>query len=288
MSHKHFTFLLICDIICALYYYGDKMKRILEIINKILFCIVLTIACLTTNSDKLGGYFGSMGTMMIIFKLFIIFTFTLIITLENKNNIKFVSIAEPIIICTTTGLLIFDYYVTKFSGSQFLFSVWWMAAIIVAQAAVFVGITFSSNKNGYQRFYRNFWLAFTPLYTFLFILCFARKPFGGNLSVNTRLGDGTFRMLVAFINDLNVDFEAPLIFFGNLLIFVPLAFILDSLFKKLKTGHIAIIGTILPLIVEGYQYIFKCGNVDIDDIVLNLAGFYIGLIIMMIIKKKRR
>lgn len=156
----------------------------------------------------------------------------------------------------------------------------------MSQAGVFTAVTISSDKTNYKAFYRRFWIGFTPIYVYTFALCFARTPFVGNSSTNIKLGDGTFRMLYAFIGNLNVDFEAPLIFFGNLLILIPLAFILNAIFKKLKTTHIAIIGTITPFIIEGYQYIFKCGDVDIDDIVLNLLGFYIGLIAMNIISKK--
>lgn len=226
---------------------------------------------------------GSEGTVFILFRCTLIAIFDAIATYINTDNLQFIKKFEPIVIWIITGLIIFDYYVTQISGSQFLFRVWWMASAIIAQGITFIVITLSKrNTIEYTAFYKRFWLGFTPLYIFVLILCFARNPFGKNLTTNFILGQGTIQMLIAFIKNVNVSFEAPLIFFGNLVIFVPLAFIINVLFKSLKNKYIALIGTAVPFLIEGYQYIFSCGDVDIDDIVLNLAGFYIGYIIMII------
>ena len=47
------------------------------------------------------------------------------------------------------------------------------------------------------------------------------------------------------------------------------------------------IGFITPLFVEAYQMIFKCGQVDIDDIVLNFGGFLIAFIVYIAIYKHK-
>lgn len=253
---------------------------------KILFAVTFILSCLTMNSDHLSGYFSSGGNAVIFTRYALIIMFVFIASIINRNRLDYLSRLVPCSTVIITALLIFDYYVTKISGSQFLYSVWWIGAIFIANATVFITITLFG-KNGYKAFYNRFWIGFTPIYLFLIKLCFFRAPFGSEKSLNLELGNGTFLMLKAFLNNFHVSFEAPLIFFGNLLIFIPVPFILSVIFKKIKEYQLVIIGILIPFVIEGYQYFFECGNTDIDDIVLNIGGFVIGYIIYRIIKKTR-
>lgn len=264
-----------------------KDQKSSSVWQKAIFAITTLLACLTTESNNLKGYLGSgHGTVFIMFKLILIISFVFIVTLINESNIKFISKYMPIMVNIITAMVIFDYYVTHYSGSMFLFNVWWMMSILSCEAAVFVAVTLSHNTtDDYNEFYKKFFIGFTPLYVFVLILCFARTPFTGELTVNTRLGNGTFLMLKAFLNDVNVSFEAPLIFFGNLVILSPLPLIINAISKRIKPWMITCIGLVIPYAIEGYQYLFKCGDVDIDDIVLNQLGLIIGIIIMLIINK---
>lgn len=261
----------------------NKLKKFK--LNELIFSITFILACFTTNSNRLHGYWGSEGNIVIISRYILIFIFVCFATILNKDNEKFITKLSGCVPIIITAICIFDYYVTQFSGSQFLFRVWWIGAIFVAEASLFLTATTLKIKD-YKAFFKHFWIGFTPIYLFLFFLCFIRTPFSSDLTVNLTLGEGTFLMLKAFINNLNVSFEAPLMFFGNLLVFIPLSFILYSVFRLKNNCIIAIVGIILPFIIEGYQYFFKCGNVDIDDIVLNISGFIIGFIIFVIIRKK--
>jgi glycopeptide antibiotics resistance protein len=231
------------------------------------------------------GYLKNQGTHFIFFRLGLIFVFVAIATIINRKNVSFISKLEPIAVSVITALLIFDYYVTHLSGSQFLYRVWWIISIFVAELTLF--FTLSVIKcDDYKLFYKSFWWGFTPLYLFTLIICFLRNPFGVR-TVNTQLFNGTFLMLKAFINNPSGSFEAPLIFFGNVFVFVPLSFILFNSFKRIKPYQVIIVGIIAPIVVEGYQYILSCGDVDIDDLILNWFGFFIGMLIQRIINKKR-
>ena len=255
-----------------------------DIFKRLFFILVFIPACFTTNSNNLSGYLSAGGSVVIIFKYLLIFSFVFIATLLNRDGIDFLSKFVPISTVSITALLIFDYYVTKLSGSQFLFRVWWIGTIFVANSAVFLAVTINNKDERYRKFHSRFWLGFTPIYVFLLFICFVRAPFS-SMSTNFVLGNGTFLMFKAFFKNVHTSFEAPLIAFGNYLIFVPLASILSVLFSKIKSGAILITGIIIPFIIEGYQFIFECGNVDIDDIVLNISGFILGFIIYLIVKK---
>ncbi len=253
-------------------------------IKQLLFIVVFTLSCLTMNSSEFNGYNGSHGTAFLFFKFAIIILLVIWATLENIKNVLFISKTVNITLLVITPIVVFDYYVTQISGNQFLYRVWWIAFIITASATVFLTLTVAKADN-YSRFYYSFWKCATPIYIFTLIICFLRIPNNG-LTTNFKLGNGTFIILKRIIENPNINFEPYLIFFGNIIIFVPLPFIISAFFRKLKPYHLAIIGIAVPFIAEGYQYIFKCGDVDIDDIILNWFGFFIGLTIQQIIKKR--
>lgn len=254
--------------------------------EKIFFAITFILSCFTMNSDRLNGYFKSGGNVIILTRYFLIIIFILIATLMNREKLNFLKRFVPCSTAVITAILIFDYYVTKISGSQFLYRVWWIGAVFITNAVVFLVITIFG-KGDYKGFFKSFWIGFTPIYLFLLILCFARQPFAHIDSINLKIGQGTFLMLESFLNDINVSFEAPLIFFGNLLILIPIPFILSAFFNRINDKIIFAIGMIIPFIIEGYQYFFKCGDTDIDDIILNASGFIIGYAIYILIKKTR-
>ena len=261
------------------------MNSTKHIAEKSIFILFFLFSMFSMHSDRLGSYWGNNGTPYMFLRFFLIIILMSFATFINRDNVRFITRFVPPTTLVVTALMIFDYYVTQFSGSQFLYNVWWMAYIIVATMTVFIVITFVC-KDNYSEFYRKFWLSFIPLYAFVFYICFLRKP-GEQYYLNLELGKGTFLMLKALVNDINVSFEAPLMFFGNIAIFTPLPFILSAISKKLTPPIIMIIGFLTPLFVEAYQMIFKCGQVDIDDIVLNFGGFLIAFIVYIAIYKHK-
>lgn len=252
----------------------------------ILFYVSFALSCFTMNSDRLNGYCRAQGNVFIFFRYAMIFLFVFAGVIINRKQIDKIIKFIPIATIVSTGILIFDYYVTQISGSQFLYRVWWIGSIFVANAGVFLATTIIAKGERYKKFFKSFWIGFSPIYFFLLFLCFARKP-SNNLTINLEIGQGTFLMLKAFLQDIHISFEAPLIFFGNLLVFIPLPFIIKAFFDKVKVGYILIIGLLLPILIESYQYAFKCGNVDVDDVILNQLGFIIGFALLWIIRRNR-
>ena len=252
--------------------------------SKIMFALVFILSCLTMNSSEFNGYNGSHGTAFMFFKFAMIIVFVIWASLENLKNTEFISKTVNITLLVITPILIFDYYVTQISGNQFLYRVWWIAYIITASAAVFLTLT-AFKAEEYNKFYYSFWKCFTPLYTFTLYIGFLRTPNTG-FSYNLKPGNGTFLMLKAILKKPNIDFEPYLLFFGNIIIFLPLPFIISAFFKKIKPYQLALIGFAAPFIVEGYQFFLKCGDVDVDDVILNWLGYFIGMGIYLIIKKR--
>jgi glycopeptide antibiotics resistance protein len=67
--------------------------------------------------------------------------------------------------------------------------------------------------------------------------------------------------------------------YGNILIFIPFGFMLPILFKRFRNPLLSIgLVLFLSLMVESIQRVFRIGQFDVDDIILNATGGIIGFV----------
>ena len=77
--------------------------------------------------------------------------------------------------------------------------------------------------------------------------------------------------------------------FGNLLIFMPMAYFLPRYFKKQKKWYVFLITMIVMVFcVEVLQVILMSGSGDIDDLFLNVLGSFMMFILLKMIRKDER
>ncbi|NIF04130.1 VanZ family protein [Chryseobacterium sp. Tr-659] len=91
---------------------------------------------------------------------------------------------------------------------------------------------------------------------------------------------------VQFVEN-NIDWKySMMIILGNIIMFIPFGFSgwIFSRLKDLKTLLSAFISAIV--IVEALQYFTRLGVFEIDDIILNTFGVYLGWKMRCIIEKK--
>lgn len=69
---------------------------------------------------------------------------------------------------------------------------------------------------------------------------------------------------------------------ANLLIFLPMGIFIPSLFKKTNIIKFIILTFMILLGVETLQLVLKIGIFDIDDIILNFSGAFLGYILYKI------
>lgn len=87
------------------------------------------------------------------------------------------------------------------------------------------------------------------------------------------------------LNPINIinDFEyssTTLVVFANLLMYIPIGMGIKFNFNKIKNYKLSILFLIYILIIESVQYIFNLGIFDVNDIILNFIGFYLGMFIL--------
>lgn len=80
-------------------------------------------------------------------------------------------------------------------------------------------------------------------------------------------------------------YEVIINIFGNLLVFMPLEYFLIELFKVKKFSINFILSFVIILLIELFQYVFKVGVLDIDDLILCTFGMMIFYIIYTRIRK---
>ena len=89
-----------------------------------------------------------------------------------------------------------------------------------------------------------------------------------------------FKILVDIYKEVNINnnIDAFLIsFIGNIIVFIPIGFFIPLLFKTSNKITI-LIGFLISLFIEINQ-LFLERKTDIDDLILNTFGVFIGLII---------
>lgn len=76
--------------------------------------------------------------------------------------------------------------------------------------------------------------------------------------------------------------------FGNIAGFIPFGLLLPILFPKVKNIVLVIMSTfMLSLCFEFFQLVFKVGCFDVDDLLLNTIGGFLGYIIFLILTAGR-
>ena len=71
--------------------------------------------------------------------------------------------------------------------------------------------------------------------------------------------------------------------FGNIIIFIPLAFFLVNIFGVYSKRKIILIGFLISFSIELIQFVLRIGVPDIDDIILNVTGVIIGIYLYKIL-----
>ncbi len=266
------------------------MKKVIPVLSGIFMALVFILACISSTFDPrmgqyLNGYFGPLE-FSVVFLRYIFFTVVIIVLCGfNRKNEKLFTIFLPLSLLLVMAAILYDYIFSHHLLYNYNYALWICASSSVASAALFLGATFFI-KDFYLSFYRRFWLSYLILYLFIIYIAFIRLPDSYETTVNTIVGQGTMRFFKYMINNLD-DSYMNLICLGNIFIFLPLPFIIRAIVPKLNIFIIAAIGAVFPILAESYQYVFRCGNVDVDDLILNWSGLIAGLILMNIIYKKK-
>ena len=101
-----------------------------------------------------------------------------------------------------------------------------------------------------------------------------------------------FRLnFLPFVNlmDYEIRREALINVIGNSFLFLPVGIVYPIVYKKLNThGKIIAAGVVTSLAIEILQLPFFDRVTDIDDLILNSAGYLLGYGIYLLVKKAKK
>lgn len=105
-----------------------------------------------------------------------------------------------------------------------------------------------------------------------------------NLMQNGNVNPELFTAYIPFLRGGFIGLFIYL-FVGNIVWFVPLGGYLVWKYEKCSVWLAAFAGFLLSLAIETSQYVFGVGVTELDDLVLNTAGAFIGAVIIRIVQK---
>lgn len=136
------------------------------------------------------------------------------------------------------------------------------------------------------KFKRFIYLFFSVLYfiILIYIVFFTKRRYT-KINYRCKFNLIPFKQKYSTIQQLNLqnihiqkDFLINLT--GNILMFIPFFFAINTLFNKEFSNRKIISLTIIStLSIELFQFIFNIGVADIDDVILNITGGVIGILL---------
>jgi glycopeptide antibiotics resistance protein len=92
------------------------------------------------------------------------------------------------------------------------------------------------------------------------------------------------KRFVSFLGDTTYGSMAILNLAGNIVLFMPMGFLMPCVFRKFGFLQTVVLSCILSFVIESVQLYTKLGSFDVDDIILNTIGAIIGFLLFVILR----
>ena len=204
------------------------------------------------------------------------------ITKVNKYNFQF----KLTIFFYILSILSFLFYL-RFEYDPNIEVNYFIRLLIIVTASIFVIIGNKTYSNNYVEKLEDkkkvLKLSHIIVFIYYVILLFNMVVFARYNSIDS-YNLIPFKSIVDIFKN-GTTYEVIINIFGNLLVFMPLEYFLIELFKVKKFLINFILSFVIILLIELFQYVFKVGVLDIDDLILCTFGMMIFYIIYTRIKK---
>ena len=141
-------------------------------------------------------------------------------------------------------------------------------------------------RESYREFLNGAFTAGVIIYVFILVFGFVlNRPIGVDVEFNFV----PFKTMISYVlSDKKYAYENTFLFVGNIAILLPLGFGFAIKKKKRRILIILLLPILASCLIEFSQYLLKNGHVDIDDVILNVLGFYLGVLMKMLVDLVRR
>ena len=203
------------------------------------------------------------------------------ISKANKNNFQF----KLIVFFYILSILSFLFYL-RLEYDPNIEVNYFVRLLIVFIASIFVIIGNKIYSNNYveklEEKEKMLWFSHIIVFIYYTVLLFNMVIFARYNSIDS-YNLIPFKSIIGILKN-GTTYEVIINIFGNLLVFVPLEYFLIELFRVKKFSVNFIVSFSIILLIELFQYVFKVGVLDIDDIILCMFGMMIFYVIYKKIK----
>ncbi len=265
----------------------DKRMIAQSFVVALLF-ILLSIPCFGMTGKILLpiglSFFGSVvisAVSLLVFKSCMPLGFSMII--YNLLLLAFVFVKE-FVLQYEAGFVVGWIEFFYFDKLLVTGTVWFGCSLFISLKRLFAEKYVVMDFLGFFKFSS---VAFIIFYSFLLLYSF--------VLLRLKTGDYPFRFIpLTTIREYaeqfkEIPYEVFMMFFGNLLYFTPLGFIVTSLLSSKTKLFVAALNTALPIIaftlLEFSQYIFQNGFCEFDDMMMNTLGYWLGCLFYYIMNK---
>lgn len=207
-------------------------------------------------------------------------------TLERKKG-RFNLPFKLTILLYVLSILLFLFYLKLEYNNLFDFNYFLrLLFIILASSFVVIGSTIFINQYIDRKLDKEKLVYFTQCWLFIYYAIFIF-----NMVIFSRTIKYTSYNLIPFktITDIMIgnysNYYQIINLLGNLIIYMPFAYFFPRIFfKNNRKKSYIILFTLIILVIELSQYLFHYGTFDIDDIILNVSGYFLAYLVFR--KKK--
>ncbi|MGN0457574.1 MAG: VanZ family protein [Eubacterium sp.] len=213
---------------------------------------------------------------------------TLLCYIKTKNIIYMADAAALVMTIFSVGFVL-DYFTLKVLWRiEKTVVIYHLCYALLAYFTVFITVSAigwlkKEGIKGYSVFCHTFFIGFASVCVVCFVtIYFLNRSYGVQTEpINLIPFQGEFRFIRehGFTKQVIRDI-------GNVFFFTAMAMMLSELVKKHKFAFGMLIPVVLSCLMEVFQYYAKCGDTDIDDIIANVLGTIVGLLIYKFIVEK--
>ena len=204
------------------------------------------------------------------------------ITKKNRFNIQF----KLVVFFYVLSILSFLFYL-RFEYDPNVELNYFVSLFIMVIASIFVIIGNKIYGNNYVEKIEDKKkvkkLSQIIIFVYYIILLFNMVIFARYSSINS-YNLIPFKSIIDVINNGNI-YSIIINIFGNLLVFMPLEYFIIELFKVKKFKFNFALSVTIILLIELFQFVFKVGVLDIDDLIICTFGMMIFYLIYNKVKR---
>lgn len=273
----------------------EKFTKYLVFVSRVLFFASFFLtACTFCESWHMPFMFNDGYKLLKIILAFVLPFGTLVINYRAERSLRFAGRASAVIMALFVILYYADKYTLGYIACYGDFMVpYHFAYSMISFFSVFAAACICSESDkksfsGFSDFFDNFFKGYFLAFIFIFIqVYFVLRQYNSSpASISLVPGCGEIGRIVHLFSDIKGNALALMRSAGNIMVYATAPLLIAAFDKKKRILPMLAVPFAVSIAAEAFQYILKCGDTDIDDVILNTLGAVLGVVLYKCIIEK--